>query len=54
MVTTPTISTAIDEEDFDAPALPLDRYDDLPEGMEEVDGELIEKTGMTDDSDKSG
>jgi Uma2 family endonuclease len=47
MVTTPTISTAIDEEDFDASALPLDRYDEIPEGMEEVDGELVEKTGMT-------
>lgn len=47
MVTTPTISTAVEDEDFDASALPLDRYDDLPEGMEEVDGELIEKTGMT-------
>ena len=47
MVTTPTISTAIEEEDFDASALPLDRYDEVPEGMEEVDGELVEKTGMT-------
>ena len=47
MVTTPTISTAIDEEDFDASALPLDRYDEVPEGMEEVDGQLVEKTGMT-------
>jgi len=47
MVTTPTISTAIEEEDFDASALPLDRYDEVPEGMEEVDGELVEKTDVT-------
>ena len=47
MVTTPTISTAIEEEDFDASALPLDCYDDVPEGMEEVDGQLVEKIGLT-------
>ncbi|MBD2076708.1 Uma2 family endonuclease [Phormidium sp. FACHB-592] len=47
MVTTLTISNAVEDEDFDASALPLDRYDEVLEGMEEVDGELIEKTGMT-------
>ncbi|XHX76317.1 MAG: Uma2 family endonuclease [Stenomitos frigidus ULC029] len=47
MVTTPTISTAIENEDFDAPALPLDRYDEIPEGMEEVDGKLVEKIDVT-------
>ncbi|MBW4473296.1 MAG: Uma2 family endonuclease [Stenomitos rutilans HA7619-LM2] len=47
MATTPTTSAAIDEADFDAPALPLDRYDEVPEGMEKVDGELVEKTDVT-------
>ena len=46
MVTTPTTSTAVEHEDFNAPALPLDRYDEVPEGTEEVDGELIEKIGV--------
>ena len=45
MVISSNQPTTID--DFDASALPIDRYDDVPEGMEEVDGELIEKTGMT-------
>jgi len=49
MVTTPTISTAVEEEDFDASALPLDRYDEVPEGMEEVDGKLVEKVEVTID-----
>lgn len=40
-------SPAVDEEDFDASPIPPERYDEVPEGMEEVDGELIEKTGMT-------
>jgi len=36
-----------DDYDYDASALPLDCYDVVPEGMEEVDGVLFEKTGMT-------
>ncbi len=36
-----------DDYDYDASPLPPDRYDEVPEGMEEVDGVLIEKTGMT-------
>lgn len=52
MVTTPispTVDDAIaeDDDDDDASGLPLDCYDVIPEGMEEVDGVLIEKTGMT-------
>lgn len=52
MVTTPNPAIAIDQEteadyDDDASALPLECYDVVPEGMEEVDGVLIEKTGMT-------
>ncbi|NJP09448.1 MAG: Uma2 family endonuclease [Leptolyngbyaceae cyanobacterium RU_5_1] len=46
MVTTPSLVVE-DEQDYDASGLPPDRYDEVPEGMEEVDGELIEKTGMT-------
>jgi Uma2 family endonuclease len=40
-------SPASDEQEYDASALPPECYDEVPEGMEEVDGELIEKTGMT-------
>ncbi len=36
-----------EDYDYDASGLPLDCYDEVPEGMEEVDGVLIEKTGMT-------
>ncbi len=35
------------EEDYDASSLPLDCYDEVPEGMELVDGIQVEKTGMT-------
>jgi Uma2 family endonuclease len=48
MVTTP-LPPLVDSDivDFDASPLPPDCYDKVPEGMELVDGELIEKTGMT-------
>lgn len=36
-----------DEKDYDDAHLPPEYYDEVPEGMEEVDGELIEKTGIT-------
>jgi len=51
MVTTPNPAIAIeskdDDYDYDASGIPADHYDVVPEGMEEVDGVLIEKTGMT-------
>jgi Uma2 family endonuclease len=51
MVTTPNPAIAQpaskDDYDYDASPIPRDRYDVVPEGMEEVDGVLIEKTGMT-------
>ena len=49
MVTTP-LSPVIDREidaDVDASPLSPDCYDEVPEGRELVDGELIEKTAMT-------
>lgn len=48
MVTTPLppILNA-DIENFDASPLPPDCYDEVPDYMELVDGELVEKTGMT-------
>jgi Uma2 family endonuclease len=35
------------EPDDDASPLPIDGFDEVPEGMELVDGTLVEKTGMT-------
>uniref|UniRef100_A0A832M2K9 Uma2 family endonuclease n=1 Tax=Oscillatoriales cyanobacterium SpSt-402 TaxID=2282168 RepID=A0A832M2K9_9CYAN len=51
MVTTPNPASAQpdskDDYDYDASPIPRDRYDVVPEGMEEVDGVLIEKIGVT-------
>ncbi|MDX2230977.1 MAG: Uma2 family endonuclease [Leptolyngbyaceae cyanobacterium bins.349] len=51
MVTSPNPAIAIKEKDdnydYDASGLPPECYDVVPEGMEEVDGVLVEKTGMT-------
>lgn len=38
---------AREAEDYDANILPPDCFDEVPEGMEAVDGELVEKTYMT-------
>jgi Uma2 family endonuclease len=49
MVTSP-IPPILDQDlelDVDASPLPPDCYDEVPEYMELVDGELVEKTGMT-------
>lgn len=51
MVTTP-LSPSLPRptptlENYDANVLPPDCFDEVPEGMELVDGELIEKTYMT-------
>ena len=54
MVQTPIQSATVQptpamkvEEDYEANILSPDCYDEVPEGMEEVDGELVEKTYMT-------
>lgn len=47
IATAPNQSKSEDNYDYDASPLSLDCYDVVPEGMEEVDGVLIEKTGMT-------
>jgi Uma2 family endonuclease len=47
MVTTPTPPFAVDQHEFDASMLPPECYDEVPEGMEEVDGVFVEKVGMT-------
>ncbi|MBF2029387.1 MAG: Uma2 family endonuclease [Oscillatoriales cyanobacterium C42_A2020_001] len=50
MVTTPNpVIEELKEEDYDynASSLPPECYDVVPEGWEEVDGVLVEKTGMT-------
>lgn len=47
MVTTSTSPSVIDQQELNASALPIECYDEVPEGMETVDGELVEKTGMT-------
>lgn len=45
MITTST--AAVDGYDYDADPLPPECYDEVPEGMEWVDGELIEKPEVT-------
>jgi Uma2 family endonuclease len=35
------------EEDYDASRIPLECRDALPDGMEQIDGNYVEKTGMT-------
>ncbi len=49
MVTTPNLVIEEQDEDYDYDASPIppERYDVVPEGMEEVDGVLVEKIGMT-------
>jgi Uma2 family endonuclease len=37
----------LEQKELDAPALALESFDQVPEGMEWVDGQWIEKTGMT-------
>ncbi|MBE9032237.1 Uma2 family endonuclease [filamentous cyanobacterium LEGE 11480] len=57
MVTTPVdtrtaqptqgVVETFNQPDYDANPLPADCFDDVPEGMELIDGELVEKVGMT-------
>jgi Uma2 family endonuclease len=54
MVTTPVLTTKVDpvealedDYDYDASSIPPEQQEQIPQGMELVDGTLVEKTGMT-------